>query len=540
MAIQYITGSGASNFDTGPIQRNPSNRVLQNKAYSISQPYGGSHNGVDLTGPGNTTDYIVAHSNGVVVACEGSLSYNAPGASGTASYGDYVKLQHPNGMYTLYAHLAYIKVYNGQTVQQGQVLGYMGNTGNSYGAHLHFEVRNSGDSRIDPAPFLVSDLTGYNSAADAGNYGDGSGTAGGEGKPAAPATVEITDVVVKSVEGKSGSRAPDQLGKVKELDHGCEILVQNGNKIMMPLLTDSVTVEWSRAGSPGSLKFSCLIDDKLDITEGNPVSMRWEGKNIFYGYIFEMKRSDPYKISVTVYDQLRYLKNKGTLSYGNKKYSELLKMLAEDYQLSLGTVEDTGYVISQRIEDGTLFDILGNAADETLINKGKIYVLYDDFGKIQLKDIESMTLPLLIDEDTGSSYDYSTGIDKDVYSKIVLASDNNQTGERELYVANSSKLQQSWGILQYYESISSSNAETLKETAKAYLKYYGQKRRSLSIKKCLGDIRVRGGSSLVVKLAFDDIKVQNYMLVEKVKHTFEQGVHTMDIDVAGIKGEFVV
>lgn len=51
---------------------------------------------------------------------------------------------------------------------------------------------------------------------------------------------------------------------------------------------------------------------------------------------------------------------------------------------------------------------------------------------------------------------------------------------------------------------------------------------------------MRGGSSLVVKFNFDDLSVQNYMVVEKVKHTFQNGLHTMDLDVSGIKGEFVV
>ena len=68
--------------------------------------------------------------------------------------------------------------------------------------------------------------------------------------------------------------------------------------------------------------------------------------------------------------------------------------------------------------------------------------------------------------------------------------------------------------------------------------YYGKKRRTLSINKCLGDIRVRGGSSLVVMLELGDMELKNYMVVESVKHTFSQGEHWMDLDVTGWRGEF--
>ena len=64
-------------------------------------------------------------------------------------------------------------------------------------------------------------------------------------------------------------------------------------------------------------------------------------------------------------------------------------MIAKDFNLQCGEIADTGFVIDYRVEDSiTLFDTIQNALDLTLINQ-KLYVLYDDFGKLTLKNIEN-------------------------------------------------------------------------------------------------------------------------------------------------------
>lgn len=137
-------------------------RVLQNKGNKITQHYGNNgHLGVDIVGEGSTIDYVVAHSDGTIVLCQKGQGHN-PGSKGNASYGNFLKIKHNNGYYTLYAHLESTTLNNGQTVKKGQVLGKMGNTGNSYGNHLHFEVWNASGVRINPEPYLNADLPGIN------------------------------------------------------------------------------------------------------------------------------------------------------------------------------------------------------------------------------------------------------------------------------------------------------------------------------------------------------------------------------------------
>lgn len=135
-------------------------RVLEGGYCEITQGYKeGLHGGIDVVGPGYTLAWEVAHSDGEVVAVKNNCNDNTY-PSGPNIYGNYVKIKHDNGYYTLYAHGAYntSQVNVGERVARGQRLMYMGNTGYSNGGHLHWEVRNPSDKTIDPTPYLDADL----------------------------------------------------------------------------------------------------------------------------------------------------------------------------------------------------------------------------------------------------------------------------------------------------------------------------------------------------------------------------------------------
>ena len=79
-------------------------RILKNKKYQITQSYSNSHKAIDIVGDGNRLDDIVAHSDGIIVSIQDGIS-NIKGSVGLIAYGNYVKISHDNGYYTLYAHL---------------------------------------------------------------------------------------------------------------------------------------------------------------------------------------------------------------------------------------------------------------------------------------------------------------------------------------------------------------------------------------------------------------------------------------------------
>jgi len=116
--------------------------ITSNYGYRYLELYGYTrlHAGVDIG---------AQYGASVTAAASGSVSI----ATYSSSYGNYVMLYHSDGSSTVYAHMSSLAVSAGDYVNQGDVIGYVGSTGNSTGPHLHFEVRINGGT-VDPMQFF--------------------------------------------------------------------------------------------------------------------------------------------------------------------------------------------------------------------------------------------------------------------------------------------------------------------------------------------------------------------------------------------------
>ncbi|MCQ2286053.1 MAG: M23 family metallopeptidase [Bacteroidales bacterium] len=103
------------------------------------------HTGIDIAAPKGTPVYATA---------DGTVSREKPGSG----YGNTVILNHGYSYKTLYAHLSKTNVKAGQKVKRGQIIGYVGNTGLSFGSHLHYEVRKN-DIPVNPVHYFFNDVT---------------------------------------------------------------------------------------------------------------------------------------------------------------------------------------------------------------------------------------------------------------------------------------------------------------------------------------------------------------------------------------------
>lgn len=140
-------------------------RVLESGVCEITQNYKkGVHDGIDIVKKGYQLDNVVAHSDGRIVQVIKNCNINTNGKDSNIldknNPGNLIKIDHGNDYYTRYLHLKYgsIKVNLGDFVKKGEIIGYIGDTGYSFGKHLHFEVWNN-EIRIDPTVYLEKDFT---------------------------------------------------------------------------------------------------------------------------------------------------------------------------------------------------------------------------------------------------------------------------------------------------------------------------------------------------------------------------------------------
>lgn len=305
---------------------------------------------------------------------------------------------------------------------------------------------------------------------------------------------------------------------------------------MLPVVEDDIQWQTDRQGAPGKLIFNVLKDEALNFTEGNAVQFKFNNQKIFFGFVFKKQRTKNGLIEVTTYDQLRYFQNKDTYVYSNKRADEVIRMIARDFGMNVGSLVNTRYKIPSRVEDNqSLFDIVETTLDLTLENQGEQYVLFDDFGKITLKRMQDMAIDYLLDVTTAEDYDYTSSIDDETYNRVKLIRENEEKGTREVFIAQDSKNINSWGVLQHFDTLQEN--ENGKAKADALLRLYNTKSRKLTISNALGDVRVRAGSMVVVNINLGDVRVSNMMLVEKCVHSFKKDEHFMELTLRG--GEFV-
>lgn len=142
--MERASRNDRSGPETSIGQPAPNVWVLPVRDYNFSSPFGSRwgklHAGVDLGKP-EGTPYYAAHS-GVVTK-----------AAWYGGYGYCIIVDHGNGVETIYGHSSKLLVHEGQRVETGELLGLVGNTGHSFGAHLHFEVHVNGQP-TDPVPYL--------------------------------------------------------------------------------------------------------------------------------------------------------------------------------------------------------------------------------------------------------------------------------------------------------------------------------------------------------------------------------------------------
>lgn len=319
-----------------------------------------------------------------------------------------------------------------------------------------------------------------------------------------------------------------------------ELLIANKTSGKIWECSNSVsTVSWEteRTGSPGKLTFTVIKSGDLSFTEGDIVRFSVDGQLQFYGWVFTKSKNRWGEIEVTCYDRLRYLKANASYGFYGQTVGQIIQQIAGDLQLDVGAIADTGYQIPSLIEkDQSCLDIIESAVQQTLLNTGNIYVFYDDGNGLALQQPADMKSNVLIGEKSLlTDYTYKTDIDSQTYNSVKLARPNEETGMADVVISQDSGTIGQWGLLQLYQTVDGDvNTAQMEAQANATLQYYNRRLRTLSV-ETLGVPGLRAGMMVLMKVPnLGDINLDQYVLLEKVSHTWENDKHEMKFETMAI------
>ena len=293
---------------------------------------------------------------------------------------------------------------------------------------------------------------------------------------------------------------------------------------------------------PGKAKFTIVSPNSpVAFNEGAGVEIRLNGYGIFKGYVFEKSiTNEKYKMEVTAYDQLRYLKNKDAMAFSGLRSDQIFSQICDKYVLKYEVVDKSDYICTAKSNDNvTLYEMIQKSLDDILVNTGEWFIIIDDFGTLKHINVYSLQPQILIGDNSGlSEFKYVTSIDKDVYNQIALYRDDKESGARKVVIINdSSKGEQSnllqWGVLQLYEKVDENVTDAQMRTkATSLLDLYNHPSRSLTL-TAIGHEKVRAGSILQVNIKnIANMAINNeVVLVTDCTHKINDSIHTMELTV---------
>lgn len=275
-----------------------------------------------------------------------------------------------------------------------------------------------------------------------------------------------------------------------------------------------------------------IIKSDINVENGDMLRVTYDKVVYFLGYVFKISQDTSDEIKITAYDQLRYLKCSDSYIFKNDTVGEILKQICNDFKLKTGEIQNSNYRLGKQIfVDKSLLDIIAECLKINLTNTKEMFFVKDNAGVIELKNINTTIVKDIGvgDKSLLYGYAYDKSIDDDTYNKIKIVRDNEDTGERSVYIEQDSKNINNWGILQYYEKVDDTmNAEQIKAKLKAMLKLKNREQKTLSI-DLLGHSSIRAGN--VIFVSIDEIGIKKFLLCVSANHVFGSSSHTVKAEV---------
>ena len=214
---------------------------------------------------------------------------------------------------------------------------------------------------------------------------------------------------------------------------------------------------------------------------------------------------------------------------------KLFADICAKFSLKTGVIDTSDYVLTGEVCEGkALWDVLSEAIENTLAYTKRLFIVRDNFGGLELRDIENLRTDFVIDdENVGMGFDYSVGIDKNTYNQVRIGYEDSKASERKWGFVWDQELIDKWGTLQLYKLLKTPlPVEQLEERATAMLQIHARPSRTVRL-TCFGDFRISAGCGISLQmervLAFKGL---NRFYVSSCQHNVSNDKHTMGLTLA--------
>ena len=318
-------------------------------------------------------------------------------------------------------------------------------------------------------------------------------------------------------------------------------------------ICEQIKINWVLEGNAGSMDISCVRDKEIDLVEGDIVSLRVNGVNFFYGWVFKKEMSAYESVSYKVYDIKRYLAYKDVDVTGNETINEFFERVCKMANIPYKVVHTSDYVIPGKIHDGESYNtMLQFAIDHTFIGTGQRFCVRPNGKVLELIDTSQQQTDIIIgDESLLTDFKYSTDIENTytafkVQREVASESEKSKKKKenelsktqkvllRKTLVAQNPENIKKWGVLQYYEKKDSKWTDAqLAQHLQLLQNAYGKQTKTLKL-DCLGDTDCIPGNMitvLITDLEEEKVAQGTYCLITGASHTITHNDHTMSLDV---------
>lgn len=317
-------------------------------------------------------------------------------------------------------------------------------------------------------------------------------------------------------------------------------------------ICEQIKIDWKLEDNAGTMDITCVKDNDIDLVEGDVVSLRVDGVNFFYGWVFKKEMNAYDSVSYKIYDVKRYLAYKDVDVTGNETVDECFTRVCTMANIEHKVVHTSDYIIPGKIHDGESYNnMLQFAMDHTFVGTGKRFCMRANGKVLELVDCSQQQTDIIIgDQSLLMDYKYSSDIENTytafkVQREVASESDKKKKKSdgltetqkvllRKTLVSQNEENIKKWGVLQYYEKKDSKWTDAqLAQHLQLLENAYSRQTRSLKL-ECIGDLECIPGNMITVlisDLEKEEVAQGTPCLITSATHTFTHNDHVMNLEV---------